>query len=150
MKIVNKHAPLKPLSKRKEKQLSKPWITNGIRREIQIKNKYYLNGERDKYKYYRNKISKLSRHSKSLYYNTFFETNLHNLKQTWKGINELISAKKKSKSNAINYINKPNSNIKTTNQHEISNILNKHFATIGYNLANKFLNSPLSPYETLI
>ena len=41
MKIVNKHAPLKPLSKRKEKQLSKPWITNGIRRAIKIKNKYY-------------------------------------------------------------------------------------------------------------
>jgi hypothetical protein len=40
MKIVNKHAPLKPLSKRKEKQLSKPWITNGIRRAIKIKNKY--------------------------------------------------------------------------------------------------------------
>ena len=150
MKIVNKHAPLKPLSKRKEKQLSKPWITNGIRRAIKIKNKYYLNGERDKYKYYRNKISKLSRHSKSLYYNTFFESNLHNLKQTWKGINELISAKKKSKSNAINSINKPNSNIKTTNQHEISNILNKHFATIGHNLANKFLNSPLSPYDTYL
>lgn len=28
-KLINKHAPLKPLSKRKFKQLSKPWITKG-------------------------------------------------------------------------------------------------------------------------
>jgi hypothetical protein len=27
---------------------------------------------------------------------------------------------------------------------------NKHFATIGYNLANKFSDSPLSPYDTYL
>ena len=37
--IVNKHAPMKNLSKRKAKQLSKPWITSGIRAAIKVKNK---------------------------------------------------------------------------------------------------------------
>ena len=30
-RIVNKHAPLKTISKRKAKQLNKPWITKGLR-----------------------------------------------------------------------------------------------------------------------
>ena len=37
-----------------------------------------------------------------------------------------------------NTIIKPNSSVKTSNQFEISNILDKHFATIGYKLASKF------------
>ena len=36
---VNKHAPMKKLSNRKAKQLSKPWITSGIRAAIKVKNK---------------------------------------------------------------------------------------------------------------
>ena len=37
--IVNKHAPMKKLSNRKAKQLSKPWITSGIRAAIKVKKK---------------------------------------------------------------------------------------------------------------
>ena len=40
-KIVNKHAPMKIISKRKTKQLSKPWITKGIRTSIKIKNNFF-------------------------------------------------------------------------------------------------------------
>ena len=40
--IVNKHAPLKKLSKRKAKQLSNPWITSGIRAAIKVKINYTL------------------------------------------------------------------------------------------------------------
>lgn len=43
-KVVNKHAPLKPISKRKVKQMSKPWITKGIRRLIKIKNELFYSG----------------------------------------------------------------------------------------------------------
>ena len=44
--IVNKHTPMKNLSKRKPKQLSKPWITSGIRAAIKVKNKLYASGDR--------------------------------------------------------------------------------------------------------
>ena len=38
-KLINKHAPLKPISWRKIKFFSKPWITKGIRKSIKMKNK---------------------------------------------------------------------------------------------------------------
>ena len=38
--IVDKHAPMKKLSNRKAKQLSKPWITNGIRAATKFKINY--------------------------------------------------------------------------------------------------------------
>ena len=55
-KIVNKHAAITKLSKRKAKQLSKPWITTGLKVSIMVKNKLHASGDEDKYKYYRNKI----------------------------------------------------------------------------------------------
>lgn len=36
-KIVKKHAPLRPLSKLKAKQFSKPWITRGLQKSIKVK-----------------------------------------------------------------------------------------------------------------
>ena len=42
--ILNKHAPFKTLSKTRIKQLSKPWITKGIRTAIKIKNNLYMSG----------------------------------------------------------------------------------------------------------
>ena len=66
-KIVNKHAPLKALSKRKVKQLCKPWITKGLRVSIRIKNKLYASGDISNYKVYRNKICSLTRISKQQY-----------------------------------------------------------------------------------
>ena len=48
-KLVNKHAPMKTISNRKAKQLSKPWITQGLRTSIKIKNKLYASGDISKY-----------------------------------------------------------------------------------------------------
>ena len=63
-KIVNRHAPLKIVSKRKAKQLSKPWITRGLRRSIKIKNHLFYSGDMATYKLYRNSILSLTRQSK--------------------------------------------------------------------------------------
>lgn len=43
-KIVNKHAPMKVLSQRKAKQLSKPWITKGKKFQSRLKIDYLLPG----------------------------------------------------------------------------------------------------------
>ena len=40
-KYVNKHAPMKLISKRKVKQFSKPWITKGLWVSIRKKNTRY-------------------------------------------------------------------------------------------------------------
>ena len=91
-KLVNKHAPLKRLSKRKSKQFKKPWITKGIKITIRKKNEYFIANKHDTGKYilYRNSIRSLTCASKKLYYQSFFNQNLSNIKKTWQGIRELI------------------------------------------------------------
>ena len=59
-KLLNKHAPLKPISKRSLRKQQKPWITKGIRRSIKIKNSLYYSGDSKTYKIYRNKILMLT------------------------------------------------------------------------------------------
>ena len=80
-KIVIKHAPIKRMSNRKLKQLSKPWITTGIKASIAIKCKLYSSGDDLRYKYYRNKICTLIRLSKKRYYHKYFEHNVANMKK---------------------------------------------------------------------
>ena len=87
---------MEKLSNRKAKQLSKPWITNGIKAAIKVKNKLYASWDEVRYKHYRNKICTLIRFSKRRYYDTFFQNNMANMKKTWKGINELLHRRKKT------------------------------------------------------
>ena len=41
-KLINKRAPMKTISKRKAKLLSKPWITKGLRISVRIKKINYM------------------------------------------------------------------------------------------------------------
>ena len=61
--IINKHVPIRKLSRKEIKSLSKPWVTPGIRTSIRNKEKFYKRFIETrnpyfltKYKYYRNKI----------------------------------------------------------------------------------------------
>ena len=72
---------MEKLSNRKAKQLSKPWITNGIKAAIKVKNKLYASWDEVRYKHYRNKICTLIRFSKRRYYDTFFQNNMANMKK---------------------------------------------------------------------
>ena len=93
--VVNKHAPIKKLSNHKAKQLSKPWITSGIKAGIKVKNKLYASGDVARYKHYKNKICTLIRLSKRRYYDTFFENNISNMKKPGKeSMNFYIEGKK--------------------------------------------------------
>ena len=135
-KILNKHALFKTFSKRRIKQLSKPWITKGIQTAVKIKINLYMSGNDARYKYYRNEISKLTRISKKLYYHEFFNKNLNNLKKTWEGIKGLLSRKKKTYM-TINNLKQPHTKTITDLKSRIPNILNEHFTSIGPSLANK-------------
>ena len=37
-KLINKHAPLKTISRQQAKQFAKPWITSGLRKSVKVKN----------------------------------------------------------------------------------------------------------------
>ena len=39
--IINKHAPIRKLSRKEIKSLSKPWVTPGIKTSIRNKDKFY-------------------------------------------------------------------------------------------------------------
>ena len=69
------------------------------------------------------------------------------MKATWEGINNLISTSKK-KVNQISIIKKPDGSL-STDPSEISNVLNKHFASVGHNLASKLPPSKHSFNEYL-
>jgi len=140
-KIINKHAPFKILSKRKQKQFSRPWITTGIRTSIKVKNKLYASGDTARYKQYRNKISVLIRMSKKEYYSTFFDSNICNMKKTWEGINNLLHRKTKSTKKLSTFRDPSEGNKLTRNPSRIANILNTHFASVGSRLAEKLPQS---------
>ena len=157
-KLINKHAPMKTISNRKAKQLSKPWITKGIRTSIKVKNKLYASGDTANYKTYRNKISTLTRLSKQQYYSKFFNDNLTNMKKTWEGINNVLARKPKN-TKPITSIKVPTNNDSVTcDQRKIANVLNDHFASVGPKLANKlptvqrnysdFMNKANSPVSS--
>ena len=86
---------MKKLSNCKVKQLSKPWITNGIKVTIKVKNIYYMHLEM-KLGTYRNKICTLICLSERRYYDTFLENNMVNMKNPGKGINELLHQREKT------------------------------------------------------
>ena len=138
--VVNIHAPFKPVSKRKLKRLSKPWITKGLRTSIRIKNRLFYTNKNESYRLYRNKITTLIRISKKQYYHRYFYTNISNMKQTWIGINELINRGKK-KMKSINALKGPNSSQLIHDPSKLPTILNQHFATCGSALAAKLPHS---------
>ena len=77
--IINKHIPVKQLSRREIKLKSKPWISKALRKSIQIKNNYYKKYLKTKFTYYhtkfklyRNKLNRLLKISKKQYYNEYF------------------------------------------------------------------------------
>ena len=122
-KLISKHAPMKTMSKRKAKQLSKPWITKGIQIFIKVKNKLYASSDTANYKIYRNKICTLTRLSKQQYYSKFFNDNLTNMKKTWEGINNVLARKLKN-TKPITFIKDPNDNDSVTSDpSRIANVL---------------------------
>ena len=98
--LINKHAPLRKLTRKEIKLLSKPWVTPGIKASIGLKEKFYKRFLETrniyfltKYKFYRNKITQLLEVSKQNYYHNYFIANSKNIKKTWAGIKELITLK---------------------------------------------------------
>ena len=96
--VLNKHAPIKSLTKKQQDLERKPWVTNGILTSTKIKNQLYkkfkkskLNSDYQKFKKYRNLINTLLRKSKKHFYKEYFTTHANNIKKTWTGINGILN-----------------------------------------------------------
>ena len=138
--IVDKHVPRKLISQSKQKQFSKPWITNGILKSIKTKQGMYrthfLSNNPVKiaeYKKYANKLNYLKTVSKRVYYCKQFNLHRNNLKVTWKLIGTLIKRKTKGQMSPSRII----MNNKTfTNKLDIAEQFNKYFISVGPSLAS--------------
>lgn len=151
--LINKHAPLRKLTRKEIKSLSKPWVTPGIKASIRLKEKFYKRFLETrniyfltKYKFYRNKITQLLKVSKQNYYHNYFIANSKNIKKTWAGIKELITLKP-------NGFNSPSKivvgNNVITDSKAIASAFNKYFSDIGRNLAEEIPQVNIDPLDFL-
>ena len=96
------YSPLKKVSNSQKKNQSKPWITQGILKSTAVKNRLHRKMCRAKdimrrtelkknIKHYKNNLAKLTRTSKTNYYNKVFKENKLSLLKTWNGIREIIN-----------------------------------------------------------
>ena len=98
--LLDQHAPMQKLSKKDSDLHFKPWLTPGILKSIQIRNKLHKNLIKTKnstlketlessFKNYRNIITTLTKQSKKNYFQIFFTENTNNIKKHGK---ELITS----------------------------------------------------------
>ena len=144
--LINKHAPLRPLSRKENKLFSKPWITRGIRRSIRHKNnmfkKMYLQGnlnQRAHFKKYKNILTRLQRKSKQLYYQNVLENNRGDVKRTWKTINDIIKIKFRDDISILEL--KLENGTSVSDPVLVASEFNKFFSTVGERLARKISQS---------
>ena len=147
--LVDRYAPMRKATKKQLKAKLKPWVTKGIRKSIQQRNKFYKlfikcknpdlkNNLHFQFKQHRNQIVHLLRVSKNNHYKNFFNDNIKNSKQTWKGIREIIQNNKVDKSNNISL------NINDTlvsDPNIVTNSFNDFFTSIANKIRNKITPS---------
>ena len=137
--------PFKYLSRKEFRWRMKPWITSGIKKSIQLKNKYYKKYVKSKsnywfklYKFYLNSIKRLTFASKRNYYKKYFEQNINNCKMIWNGINEVLKNHKKSANEEI-FLNEDGMVI--TDQKRVANSFNHFYTNVADNLLMKIGNT---------
>ena len=133
------------VKKYKLKFKEKLWISSSIQKYISIKNpifKKYINKKdphikeelHQKYKHYRNIIATIMKKSKQNNLTKHFESNIKNLKNTWKGIKSIISLKRSASSspNLLNFNNELRSD-----PLKIANVFKNYFSPIGEKTQSK-------------
>ena len=99
-----------------------------------------------KYKQYRNLISTLLKRSKRLYFTKFFNGNLNNFKNTWKGVKNLISLKTVSYSSPSSIYH---NNKTVASLFEIKNAFNNYFSNIALDIQSSINYSAKDFHEFL-
>ena len=136
--IVNKHGPVRKLSKKEIKLKDKPWITKAIQISIRKKNsiyKKYIKTKLHKYflkfKYYRNKLNHLIKISKKQYYNNYFSAINNDNKKLWSGIKQIMGNNNRNKMAPSKLINDDQEII---DKRSIANAFNSFFFKYWYEI----------------
>ena len=152
--LVKKHTPLKKLTKKDIKLRNKPWINNRIQKMMHLRDRLSKRLQRkfdfatqNLYKKFRNRVVVKLTHSKTNYFNNFFQTNNNNMKLLWSGIKTIIS-NKNSNVNVINKLKDASGNI-TSESNVIANTFNDFFVSVGKNVTQKIPRTMKSPMDYL-
>ena len=147
--IIEKHAPLKKLSKKEIKLQAKPWITPGIINSITRRDKllrlYIKTNEQNRkqelhrqYKTLRNKIVTLIRNSKKLHFQNYFTENSQDIRKTWTGIKNIINIHANTKNQPTSILS--GNNKLETDPTKIANGFNDYFSSIAEKLQQKIVH----------
>ena len=154
--IIDKHIPVKQLSKREQKFLSKPWITSALRKSIYVKNNLYKKFIKtrstyihSKFKLYRNKLNHLLKIAKKEYYmyNNYFFDNINGCKRIWKGVKQIVNYKPPT---SAKHIKLRVNDREIVSPVEVANAFNiTYFSSIGNKLTKSISIVEKSPMEYL-
>ena len=143
--LLDKHAPVEPVSNRYLKQHRKPWVDKDLLKLFKERDKMYKKFQKEKddtvkkvlfdnFKVKRNEVIKLSRQKKDQYYQQLFQDNKNNLLKLWKFVKSLITMKRANKKE-INCLNVNGTDI--SNPKIIANHLNIFFTKIASDIDKK-------------
>ena len=154
--IINNHAPLQTLSRKKKRLQQKPWITKGLLTSIKNKQKLYktcfLNGndlDKHYFKIYSNKPTKVKNQSKKLFTMKPFRNTKTIQKQLWRFNNSVISAKV-SRNNSPHLLKLVDENDVIRNPPEISKNFNTYFAEIELQISNTVNTNNASNFKAYL
>ena len=150
--LIDKYFPLKKVSKKILKFISKPWLTKGLKISIKTKNKLnfklrkkYTEKAERYFRRYRNILTKVKKKAFHSYYAEKAAAAKNDIGKTWQVINEIIRRKKKKESSIFRMHDKDGNVVHS--QKGIANLLNCHFSTIGSKMAENIpatAGNPLS------
>ena len=142
--MVDKFMPLRKLSRKQKRRCnSKPWMTKGLK--VSCDTKFELLDQckltRDpidyhKYRTYLNLYTHMVKSSRYLYYCEKAALYSQDKSKTWCLINEL-SKRKRKKRTALNRIRNKDKQM-VEDPKGIANCINKHFGSVGKEMASKF------------
>ena len=148
LNVINKHAPIRRLSRTKQQLNSKPWISKDIyqqiRRKRQMYKSHYIKGDEAiklEYKKFANNLTKMKTLAKKQYYANELENSRGNLRKMWELLRTLLPGKLHGSTILISNINLNGCSI--SNKQRIVNEFNVFFSKVGENLSKNFNgNSP--------
>ena len=102
LKLYNKHFPMQKIKLKYNSR--KPWLTQGLKDSIRVKNKLYRDymkinsvAREMKYKTYRNKLNHVLRHAERKHYSDLLNDNKNNVKRTWQILKSIVNKNKATK-----------------------------------------------------
>ena len=145
--------PITKCSNNRRKEPISPWITKGLLKSINNKNKLYkqyINSptieKRQKFKTYKNKLNMLIRKAKRKYFFKKFERSKNDMKQTWNTINNILGRGKKQ--TCQNKFKDDHGNVFTSPE-DIANQFNDFFVNVGPKFASDIPNTQTKYYDYL-